>query len=452
MSTASRTYFLHPDLGIGGAERLVVDAALSLQQRGHRVVIYTSHHDPSHAFHETKDGTLEVRVRGDFLPTNIKGKGHILFATLRNFWAALCLIVEAFWHNSPPHLLFVDQISYSIPLFKLFGFKVLFYGHFPDMLLTQRRTFLKKLYRFPFDLAEQLTTGLSDEIVVNSRFTLSIFEKTFPAMCSIIRPTVLYPSINFSQYDQHPTLTSASQPLTQLRQYTFVSINRYERKKNIELAIRAFALLKQLLPQLFPKAQLVIAGGYDNRVKENVEHHQELQACARQLNLSVADFPSVDADVVFVRSFSEEQRYVLLENALAIVYTPSNEHFGIVPVEAMYARKPVIAVNNGGPLESIKDQVTGFLCPATPQEFANAMQILLSQPTRAKEMGNAGRTHVISHFSLQTFGDNLDRISRKIIARRGVTWQTPFMMACSVVVAILVIFVSNMFVSTRVKL
>jgi len=29
--------FLHPDLGIGGAERLVVDAALALQTRGHKV-------------------------------------------------------------------------------------------------------------------------------------------------------------------------------------------------------------------------------------------------------------------------------------------------------------------------------------------------------------------------------------------------------------------------------
>jgi hypothetical protein len=40
----------------GGAERLVVDAALGLKARGHSVDIYTSHHDPSHCFEETKDG------------------------------------------------------------------------------------------------------------------------------------------------------------------------------------------------------------------------------------------------------------------------------------------------------------------------------------------------------------------------------------------------------------
>ena len=31
--------FLHPDLGIGGAERLVVDAAVALKQKGHDVTV-----------------------------------------------------------------------------------------------------------------------------------------------------------------------------------------------------------------------------------------------------------------------------------------------------------------------------------------------------------------------------------------------------------------------------
>lgn len=31
--------FLHPDLGIGGAERLIVDAAVALQQKGHDVTM-----------------------------------------------------------------------------------------------------------------------------------------------------------------------------------------------------------------------------------------------------------------------------------------------------------------------------------------------------------------------------------------------------------------------------
>ena len=51
-----RVVFFHPDLGIGGAERLIVDAAVGLQQRGHKVTIYTSHCDRRHCFEEVRDG------------------------------------------------------------------------------------------------------------------------------------------------------------------------------------------------------------------------------------------------------------------------------------------------------------------------------------------------------------------------------------------------------------
>lgn len=46
--------FLHLDLGIGGAERLVVDCAVQLRQIGYDVRVLTTHHDPSHCFSETK--------------------------------------------------------------------------------------------------------------------------------------------------------------------------------------------------------------------------------------------------------------------------------------------------------------------------------------------------------------------------------------------------------------
>lgn len=71
--------FIHPDLGIGGAERLVVDAALGLQQQGHSVIIYTSHCDKSHCFEEVKNGQLKVEVYGDFLPTNFLGRFFYCF-------------------------------------------------------------------------------------------------------------------------------------------------------------------------------------------------------------------------------------------------------------------------------------------------------------------------------------------------------------------------------------
>jgi alpha-1,3/alpha-1,6-mannosyltransferase len=48
--------FVHPDLGIGGAERLVIDAAVGLQSCGHKVTILTSYRDKNHCFDEARDG------------------------------------------------------------------------------------------------------------------------------------------------------------------------------------------------------------------------------------------------------------------------------------------------------------------------------------------------------------------------------------------------------------
>lgn len=63
-----RIAFLHPDLGIGGAEQLVINLAVALKKKGHYVKIYTPYHDRSHCFEETINGTLDVEVRGSLFP------------------------------------------------------------------------------------------------------------------------------------------------------------------------------------------------------------------------------------------------------------------------------------------------------------------------------------------------------------------------------------------------
>ena len=132
-------------------------------------------------------------------------------------------------------------------------------------------------------------------------------------------------------------------------------MNRYERKKNINLALQSFAEYLKL-PDSDQNFILVVAGGYDERVIENIEHHLELVNLATSLGIT--------EKIVFLRSISNEQRILLLRNTNILLYTPENEHFGIVPIEAMYMGCIVIACNSGGPLESIAHGETGFLLKA----------------------------------------------------------------------------------------
>jgi len=55
---------------------------------------------------------------------------------------------------------------------------------------------------------------------------------------------------------------------------------------------------------------------------------------------------------------SEEEKIHYLENARAVIF-PVEDDFGIVPVEAMAAGKPVIALKGGGAMETIIPGVTG---------------------------------------------------------------------------------------------
>ena len=138
---------------------------------------------------------------------------------------------------------------------------------------------------------------------------------------------------------------------------------------------------------------LVIAGGYDTQNVENVEYRGELGTLAKELGVSVD----------FRLDITDAERATLFQTALCVVYTPDKEHFGIVPLEAMFAGTPVLAVNSGGPLETVRDGETGFLREPTPEAFGEALMVLIEDPSRATHMGKRGRAHVESTFGTRRF-------------------------------------------------
>ena len=164
----TRVVFIHPDLGIGGAERAMVDSALALKSSGSNVEFFTAHHDKKHCFTETRDGTFKVTVAGDWIPRSMFNLGHAVFAYIRMLYTTLIWII----FGEKADLVICDQISACIPLLKWFSkSKILFYCHFPDKLLAKRQSRLRKIYRYPIDWLEEKTTGMADTVVVNSRFT-----------------------------------------------------------------------------------------------------------------------------------------------------------------------------------------------------------------------------------------------------------------------------------------
>jgi alpha-1,3/alpha-1,6-mannosyltransferase len=115
--------------------------------------------------------------------------------------------------------------------------------------------------------------------------------------------------------------------------------------------------------------------------------------------------------VLFLLSVPSAFRDTLLHNATLLLYTPVNEHFGIVPVEAMHAGLPVLASNTGGPLESIVEGETGWLRDATQvDEWTAIMRKVLLETTEKEfaSMAANGKRRVEDEFSLHALEDKLE--------------------------------------------
>ncbi len=148
------------------------------------------------------------------------------------------------------------------------------------------------------------------------------------------------------------------------------------------------------------KYKLVICGGFDPRNSENQDYFNELLEYAVPLD--------INRYVDFIKSPDEATKCKLLRESTCLLYTPSHEHFGIVPVEAMYAELPVIAVNNGGPTETILDGETGFLVEGEAKKFGEKLLTFVRNGHSVKtNMGAAGKRRVEENFSFASFANKL---------------------------------------------
>jgi alpha-1,3/alpha-1,6-mannosyltransferase len=242
--------------------------------------------------------------------------------------------------------------------------------------------------------------GYASTLLVNSNFTKSVFKKTFPTLTHL-EPKVLYPSINLEIFKN--VKEQSLEFIPDSARTVFLSLNRYERKKKVELAIKILVELKEKLePVNWKGVHLIIAGGYDKRIIENVEYFEEL--------VLLAERNSVGGHITFLRSVSHSTKFALFKSCDCLLYTPDEEHFGIGPLEAMLMKKMVIAKNSGGPVETVENGVTGFLCGDDASSWSEVIMENIFNKNRSSEMGEAGYQRFQHLFSFNRFTEELKTI------------------------------------------
>jgi alpha-1,3/alpha-1,6-mannosyltransferase len=441
----TKIVFIHLDWGIGGAEQLMLQLAMASKTYHHdgdanddatttdtpsttpttEIQLVTTRCDVDHCFAILRDRPCPfLQLYGTWIPSHIYGRGQVVLSTIRLLYLAMMV-------SKLPALRDADLIVTDVlpaPLFLLRYYTdaaLLFYCHFPDRLLVRqeqesekgeegtnnkkkgKRWLLRTWYRSVMDRLESMGMDLADTIVVNSNFTKAIVLDSFPSLKyrrSFL--PVLYPALEEPEKSDGPTTA-------QRRQHgLLVSLNRFERKKNLRLVLDAVQYLRNTYPNApyLSNLQVIIAGGYDPRNMENVEHRIELGQLVVQYGLTEM--------VSFEHSITDARRSELLSIATAVIYTPDGEHFGIVPVEAMAAGTPVLACRSGGPMETIVHGVTGYLCDpaAAITSFGEAIRTLLDDPDLVERMGKAGRHHAITTFGIKRFQTEWHKLVRETIA------------------------------------
>ena len=140
--------------------------------------------------------------------------------------------------------------------------------------------------------------------------------------------------------------------------------------KRLDLAIRAIAAVPA-------PARLVLVGDGSQR------------AALEQL---AADVGARDR-VTFAGSVDGDELVRLYADARAVIYTPFDEDFGYVTLEAFLSGKPVItAHDSGGTLEFVVEGVNGFVCAPDHDAIAGAAARLAADESLARRLGAAGQT------------------------------------------------------------
>ena len=106
-------------------------------------------------------------------------------------------------------------------------------------------------------------------------------------------------------------------------------------------------------------------------------------------------------NILWIHELLKEEEYVELYSSAKVFICPSiYEPFGIINLEAMATKTPVVATKVGGILEVVVHNETGFLVePANPKQIADAVGELLKNETLRKKFGESGRKRVEEFFS-----------------------------------------------------
>ena len=296
--------------------------------------------------------------------------------------------------------------------------------------------FAKKLYNVPLVVtthsleplrawkAEQLGRGYAmsswmertaildaDAIIAVSEGTRADILRVYPEV-KPDRIHVIYNGIDPFEYQKTPeTKALTDYGIDPFNPYVLF-VGRITRQKGVTHLVDAICHLPR-------ETQVVLCAGAPDTLDIAAEMRQKVENARR-------DHPHI----IWIEKMVTKQEAIQLYSNARVFCCPSvYEPFGIVNLEAMACRAPVVASATGGIKEVVVEGETGYLVPfeqdpvtsfpVEPEKFAQDLAAginrLLEDPDKCRRFGDAGRRRVEEIFSWKAIAQQTIRLYEKLI-------------------------------------
>ena len=283
----------------------------------------------------------------------------------------------------------------------------------------------KKLYKVPFVLtthsleplrawkAEQLGSGYdisswaertaildADAVIAVSQGTKQDILRVYPVDPGKVH--VIYNGIDLAEYQQTTETSALEQYGVDPSAPYVLFVGRITRQKGVTHLVDA-------IRHMPPNTQVVLCAGAPDTPE-----------IAAEMRAKVEEVKEFNSRVIWIEKMLTKPEAIQLYSHARVFCCPSvYEPFGIINLEAMACRAPVVASATGGIKEVVVDGETGFLVPFDgdpvtgfpihPEQFARDLgkkvSDLLANPAKCQSFGDAGRKRVEAVFSWTAIAD-----------------------------------------------
>jgi starch synthase len=360
----------------------------------------------------------------------------------------------------------IDALALNLAQMKELGAIELVHTH--TWYVAMAGFLAKKLYDIPFVLtthsleplrawkAEQLGSGYAlsswmertaildaDAIIAVSNGTRTDILAAYPEVRED-RIHVIHNGIDLDEYQYTADVTALEKYGVDPGRPYVLFVGRITRQKGVTHLVEA-------IPHLPPGTQIVLCAGAPDTPEIAAEMREKIEALRRNTpgskpaavenftaqgghSIATGDPTHTGHNIVWIEQMVTKQEVIQLYSHCAVFCCPSvYEPFGIINLEAMACKAPVVASATGGILEVVVEGETGHLVsfdadpktsfPLDPARFsrdlAARIKELLEDPAKAKRFGEAGRRRAEQHFAWSAIAEQTITLYQRLIAAHG---------------------------------